>query len=960
MPAPPTSADSARLLSCTPGRVVLRTFDHVAGRDVVCKLLERGSLAEAEREVAFARAAPAGATIEHLRAATDPATGLACVVTAYVDAPNLAALVGARGPLTAKAACALFAPLARALAALHEGGICHGDVTPTNVLATDAGARLIDFEHAARLGEPSRPGTPDFAAPEAGAAPAAGSLDVYALGTTLRYCLAGDPRTRWRLPRELHALLRDCTATAAELRPDAAAVADRLEALAAVQDLDPNGMLAERRERVARLMPDLQAIGRLERDDDPAAAHAALRRVRCALRAHPRDGALLAQRRNLLVAIAAMLGRAANDVGEAARAETFAAAIDRLAQLTAAVDLARRQPGGLPLPQPTDARRPERLQRDPLGFLAALSQRLAQQRDDLAAAERTIDDAERALDLAGAERRLGALAAERGGASPAAIRRRDQLHRLAFFLDRIGRAEENASRLAQLWDATALQPLVEFAARCAAAVGNESRESSAAAVGLRNLSVTLTNLVEEFPHLAEPAMPAREALDAALRHTTELAWTAIDQTERMLEAVPVPVRPIQLAIARLDALRILEALVDQPDRPRSVLLDAIERLRLNWEEARATRDRLTMSAERAIARGHWTTGLFDMERAVASLGEAEAPEAKALNRRLAEVLRRKQEIEAAVRRNVELAGRYQALLDDETGDFGTRLQTLAERRDSLQFLILHVPEDRASLYARDLRDVEIQLALERAALAESQFDHTIDLEARLQLARRTVQQIEDSLRGTPAPEMPPGRLVRAAEHWRRVVADCDSAIAQRRESARRQRARRRQATWGFALAGAGLVVTALALDWLPGPWRDRPVHAARRDAREATFDRIAADPHATLLRARAEPSPLPAYAAMHRQHLVEAFLTRPGADGLRFAAAELEGVAGEALATATAAATVTELVTAAVCRAAAHAGDDDCRAAAAALVAAAERRGLWEGLPTEVLAARCFGATPPK
>ncbi|MFM1871105.1 MAG: hypothetical protein RL398_527, partial [Planctomycetota bacterium] len=870
MPAPHTSAESARLLNCTPGRVVLRTFDDVAGREVVCKLLERGSLVDAEREVAFGRAASPDSAVEHLRAAIDASTGLPCVVTVYVDAPNLARLVADRGPLTANAACALFAPLARALARLHAGGSCHGDLTPTNILHTSGGARLLDFEHAAHLGEPSCAGTPGFAAPEAGSAPADGALDVYALGRTLRFCLAGEPRSRWRLPRELHALLRDCCAVAPASRPSAAEVADRLEALAAGQELDPEAALGERRERISRLMPDLRSIGRLERDDDPAAAHAALRRVRCALRAHPRDPGLLTQRRNLLNAIGAMLGRAANDVGEHARTETFTVGMERLAKLMAAVDLARRQPGGMPLPQPADARRPERLQRDPHGFLTALSERLAQQRDDLAAAERTIDDAERALDLAGAERRLGALAAERGGASPAAIRRRDQLHRLAFFLDRIGRAEENAARLAQLWDATALQPLVEFAARCAKAVDTEHREAGAAAVGLRNLSVTLTNLVEEFPHLAEPAMPAREALDAALRHTTELAWTAIDQTERMLEAVPVPVRPIQLAIARLDALRILEAFVDQPDRPRSVLLDALERLRLNWEEARATRDRLTMSAERAIARGHWTTGLFDMERAVASLGEAEAPEAKALNRRLAEVLRRKQEIEAAVRRNVELAGRYQSLLDDETGDFGTRLQTLAERRDSLQFLILHVPEDRASLYARDLRDVEIQLALERADLAESQYDHTIDPEARLQLARRTVQQIEDSLRGTPAPETPPGRLVRAAEHWRRVVADCDSAIAQRRENAQRQRARRRHTAWGFALAGAALVALAMALDWLPGPWHDRPVHAARRDARETTFERIAADPVAALQRAHAEPTTLPAYAAMHGQHLADA------------------------------------------------------------------------------------------
>lgn len=807
MPAP-TRVGSDRLLTCSPGRIVLATLDPESGQKVVCKLFEQGTLADAERELALAQAAPHDGVVPHLRAERDAATGLPSLVTAWVQAPNLETTVLLKGRMLPAAACRLLAPVAHTLAQMHAGGstraAIHGDLTPRNILCAAPRALLLDFEHAAYLGDPSRPGTKGFAAPEAGSSPAAPAIDVYALGAVLAFCLSGWPRARWRLPRELHELLAQCAA-APERRPTAAQCAKRLEHLAGLADPDVEEDLSETRARIHALLPDLPAAGRVAADADADAERSALRRVHFALRGHPNDAGLLAQRVHLAHAIAERFAAAGNVAAEAARQETFANGLEQLRALGAAVAAARRLPGFCEAQQPADPRRPEPMQRDPLGYLATLTTHLLEQQADLVARERSIDDGERALHLAAAEQALAALTAERGGASPAAIRRRDQLHRLAFHLDRVARAGENVERLTQLWDAATLQPLAKLVERAAEFVG-ERREAQP--LGLRSLSVTLTNLVDEFPHLAECAVPAREALDAALLHTTELAWSSLSDAERMLDAVPVPVRPIQLALGRLDALRILEAIVDQPQRPRSNLLDGTEQLRLHWEEARATRDRLTHSAERALARGHWTTGLYDMERAVQSMGDTEAPEARELRKRLQEAKSRKQAMEEAVRRNVELATRYRALLDDSGGDFAARLQTLTERRDRLQFLLQHVQQERRVLYARDLRDVNVQLALERADLAQNQFDHTIDLDARLSLALRTANQLEESLRALAPDEAPPGRVVRAFEHWQRAAADCQQQKEQRL-AANIRRQRRRLLLGLLLLLGGGVLLFAL-------------------------------------------------------------------------------------------------------------------------------------------------------
>lgn len=602
--------------------------------------------------------------------------------------------------------------------------------------------------------------------------------------------------------------------------------------------------------------------------------------------------------------------------------------------------------------------------------MQALLQRVANSHDELADAEREITAAERRLDLPAAERAIGVLAAERGGAAKTATRRRDQLHRLAFYVDRISRAANNVERLAQLWDAAALHPLSELTGRCLRANASDpgpgrsdgARGNSGSVVGLRSLSVTLTNLIEEYPHLADAASPAREALDAALLHTTDQAWLLLEDARTKLEAVPVPVRPLQMILGRLDTLRILEAFVDRPERARSDLQDNIEQLRLTCEEARSTRDRLASSAEQALARGHWTTGLFDMERAVASLTgeEADRHEADRLEVRLAEARRRKQEVEAAVRRNVELAARYATQQDDPAGDFQGRLGTLAERRDVLQFLMVHVQAERGELYARDLLDVEIQIALERAALAENQFDHTVEPVSRLALAQQTLHQLGTALQDLGPEQRPPGRVVRLCEHWQSLVAQCQQTIAAAEQNRRRLAQRRRRNVWLALGAGALIVTSSVALSMLPWPWLGTQVNAAANDDREVRFQRIAADPVAALARAQTRGAELPPHEAWLLQTWLPLFATEElqpaerAAATLRTAAAMLHATTDASLAAPATGSLITQTITAAVCLIGRSETNADCRAAAADLLDTAVARSVWNGIDRAELLQRCL------
>lgn len=118
--------------------------------------------------------------------------------------------------------------LARALHAVHEAGLVHGDVKAANVMR-DAAGRLVlmDFgagrAHADGVADgPTTVGTPLVMAPELlRGGPPTVATDVYALGVLLRRLATGrHPRTARTQAELLDRLQRDGIPPVAELRPD--------------------------------------------------------------------------------------------------------------------------------------------------------------------------------------------------------------------------------------------------------------------------------------------------------------------------------------------------------------------------------------------------------------------------------------------------------------------------------------------------------------------------------------------------------------------------------------------------------------------------------------------------------------------------------------------------------------------------------------------------------------------
>ncbi|MFD5014771.1 serine/threonine-protein kinase [Streptomyces chartreusis] len=192
-----------RLGSGGMGRVYLGRS--AGGRTVAVKIvhphfaLDEEFRARFRREVEAARRVGGAWTAPVLDA--DPEAPVPWVATAYAAGPSLTSAVADSGALPPPSVRALGAGLAEALAAVHELGLVHRDVKPSNVLLTLDGPLLIDFGIARAMdGTASLTstgvsiGSPGYMSPEQILGKGAtGAADVFSLGAVLAYAATGEP-----------------------------------------------------------------------------------------------------------------------------------------------------------------------------------------------------------------------------------------------------------------------------------------------------------------------------------------------------------------------------------------------------------------------------------------------------------------------------------------------------------------------------------------------------------------------------------------------------------------------------------------------------------------------------------------------------------------------------------------------------------------------------------------------
>ncbi|MFH8471156.1 serine/threonine-protein kinase [Streptomyces sp. NPDC018000] len=149
------------------------------------------------REVDAARRIGAQWTAPVLDA--DPDAPIPWVATGYVAGPPLSTAVAEHGPLPEHAVRTLGAGLGEALAVVHDQGLIHRDVKPSNVLLALDGPRLIDFGIAHAIGATASltssgvsVGSPGYMAPEQiRGVNISGAADVFSLGAVLAYAATG-------------------------------------------------------------------------------------------------------------------------------------------------------------------------------------------------------------------------------------------------------------------------------------------------------------------------------------------------------------------------------------------------------------------------------------------------------------------------------------------------------------------------------------------------------------------------------------------------------------------------------------------------------------------------------------------------------------------------------------------------------------------------------------------------
>jgi len=231
------------------------------------------------------------------------------MVTEFVPGVSLSDAVQAGRPLPAQSVWRLADDLGHALVSVHQAGLVHRDVKPSNVILGTGGAKIIDFgvAHASDLSQLTATGTnigtPSYMAPEqAKSGEVSPASDVFSLGVLLFFAVTGrlpfgeggtaevlfrvvyeEPDVSALTAVDVDPALRDlvlrCMAKDPLQRPNAAGVVAMAETAAAAGVWVANGpaqwpealaaRISERTLAAGRTLPDLNGPEPAEFDAPP-------------------------------------------------------------------------------------------------------------------------------------------------------------------------------------------------------------------------------------------------------------------------------------------------------------------------------------------------------------------------------------------------------------------------------------------------------------------------------------------------------------------------------------------------------------------------------------------------------------------------------------------------------------------------------------------------------------------
>ncbi|MCR9202104.1 MAG: serine/threonine protein kinase, partial [Planctomycetaceae bacterium] len=195
---------------------VYRARHRMMDRAVALKVINREWVRQPEVIDRFRREVKTAASLDHRNIVTahdaEHAGDTHFLVMEFVEGVDLAETVRQRGPLPVSEACEYIRQAAVGLEYAHTRGMVHRDIKPHNLIVTqDNVVKILDFGLASLTpqGTPEAPiradadgnltiagaimGTPDFISPEQAqdAHQVDGRSDIYSLGMTLYYLLAG-------------------------------------------------------------------------------------------------------------------------------------------------------------------------------------------------------------------------------------------------------------------------------------------------------------------------------------------------------------------------------------------------------------------------------------------------------------------------------------------------------------------------------------------------------------------------------------------------------------------------------------------------------------------------------------------------------------------------------------------------------------------------------------------------